>query len=172
MNQLQDAWESYIDTHTDPSGVPYDDEVHQQAEFQRNEEAWAAFEPITLIAARLVTSGEQHRPRLAADLVQPRWGWQLSVLTAATHHLDTIGTSAEQALSDLPPGAGPGSNAHDAVLAARNSAAWPLLEEWALHAPAVVGIRAATVGTDQPRLTTSAPARPVTGASTTPAARR
>ncbi|MFD4829152.1 hypothetical protein ACFWPV_04735 [Streptomyces uncialis] len=172
MNQLQKAWESRIDTHTDPDGWPFDNEAHQQAGTRRNAEAWAAFEPIALIAARLVISSEQDRPRLPCDVMQPRWGWQLSVLTAATHHLDTIGTSAEQALSDLPPGAGPGSDAYDAVLAARNSAAWPLLEEWALHAPAVVGIRAATVRTDRPRLTTSAPALPATSTSTTPAARR
>ncbi|MFI1013119.1 hypothetical protein [Streptomyces sp. NPDC020965] len=162
MNQLQSAWESHIDLHTDPDGWPFDDEAHQQAEARRNAEAWAAFEPIALIAARLVTSSEQRRPRVPSDVSQPRWGWQLGVLTAVAHQLDALSASAEQALSDLPPGAGPGSDAYGAVIAERNAAAWPRLEEWVLHAPAVVGIRAATAGADRPLLTTSAPAQPAT----------
>ncbi|MGW6454411.1 hypothetical protein ACWF94_00545 [Streptomyces sp. NPDC055078] len=172
MTQLQEAWESRIDTHTDPSGVPYDDEAHQQAEVRRDAEAWDAFEPLALIAARLVASGEQHLPRLPAGIVQPRWGWQLSVLAAVTRRLDTVSASAQEALSDLPPGAGPGSDAYETVIAERNTAVWPLLEEWALHAPALLGIRTATAGTDRPRPATSAPAQPATTRPSSPAVRR
>ncbi|MFI1885965.1 hypothetical protein [Streptomyces jumonjinensis] len=171
MDQLQSAWESHIDIHTDPSGVPYDDEAHQQAEARRNAEGWAAFEPIALIAARLVASSEQRRPGLSAGAGQPRWGWQLGVLTAVTQQLDTIGSSAQAALNELPPVAGPGSELYEAVISERNTTAWPLLEEWALHAPAVVGIRAATAGTERTRMTTSAPSPPATTRSS-PAVRR
>ncbi|MFJ4688865.1 hypothetical protein [Streptomyces sp. NPDC088789] len=170
MDRLQSAWESHVDTHTDPSGEPYDDDAHQQAEQQRNAQAWDAYETFAGIAARLVASAEQRRPHLPAGTAQPRWGWQLGVLTALTRQLDTVSTTAEEALSDLPPGAGSGSDAYERVLADRAAAAWPLLEEWALHAPAVVGIRAAA-GPDRPQLTTRAPAPPAPASVSRPVRR-
>ncbi|MEU3599317.1 hypothetical protein ABZ714_11375 [Streptomyces sp. NPDC006798] len=170
MDQLQSAWEYHIDTHTDPNGVPYDDEAHQQAEARRNAEGWAAYEPVALLTERLVISTESRLATLPGSVVQARWGSQLSALTAATRALTVVRTTWDDEITALPPDARPGNAAYDTVTAERDTAVWPLLEEWALHGQAVLDIRAAA-GTERTRMTTRAPAPPATTRSS-PTVRR
>ncbi|MFI1890215.1 hypothetical protein [Streptomyces jumonjinensis] len=167
---LQTAWETYAETHTDPSGWPYDDQAHQQAEQQRSAAAWAAYEPVSLLAVRLVASAENRLPQVPTDAVRSGWVSQLGILASAAHGLDAVRVSWEEELDRLPPNARPGTAVYDTVAAERDEAAWPLLEMWALHGQTVLDIRAAA-GPSRTRLRTTA-APPVTSTSSTPAARR
>ncbi|MFF0448011.1 hypothetical protein ACFYT4_16650 [Streptomyces sp. NPDC004609] len=164
-------WETYTETHTDPSGWPYDDEAHQRAEQRRNAAAWAAYEPVSLLAVRLVASAENRLTRLPSAPDRPGWTSQLGILTSAAHGLDAVRTTWDETLGDLPVNAGPGDPAYDTAAAERDAAAWPLLELWALHGQTVLDIRT-TARSSRPRVQSTAPAPPVASASSTPAARR
>ncbi|MFF8958617.1 hypothetical protein [Streptomyces sp. NPDC014894] len=169
MTQLQGAWESYTENRTDPSGRPYDDDAYRLAEQQRSTAAWAAYEPVSLLAARLVASAENRLPQVSG--ARPGWVSQLGILTSATHGLDAVRGSWEAELDRLPPNARPGTPAYDTIATERDAAAWPLLELWALHGQTILDIRAAA-GPSRNGLQTTAPVPPVTSTSNTPAARR
>ncbi|MEU5162283.1 hypothetical protein AB0G74_22130 [Streptomyces sp. NPDC020875] len=172
MDRLQTAWQTYEDIATDLDGRPYDEDAQRRAQRRRNAAAWAAFEPVSQLAVRLVVSAENRLADLPSTLVQSRWVSQLGALTAAAHGLTVVRATWEEELDSLPPTARPGTPAYDTVTAERNASAWLLLEEWALHGQAVLDIRAAVP--QRPRPTTVAPAAPtaITGSSSTPAARR
>ncbi|MFD9715784.1 hypothetical protein [Streptomyces sp. NPDC059076] len=136
---------------------------------QRNAQAWVAYEPVALLAARLVASAENRLPNVRG--ARPGWVSQLGILTSATHGLDTVRASWDETLDSLPPNARPGTPVYDTAVTERDEAAWPLLDLWALHGQTVLDIRAAA-RPPQARLHTTAPAPPVSNASSTPAARR
>lgn len=169
---ILDAWDAYSDQHTDPDGWPHDDESYGRRAARRDADTWEAAALIRPFARELLSTAAVQLQHLPARTVQPAWPWHLTAANDALDQLDAIEAEGSARLDSLPPSAGPGTEAYDDLVDARNAEAWHALYELALHTPAILAIHAA-VQAAPPHLEAVAPRpTPTVSASPAPAARR
>ncbi|MGY1495743.1 hypothetical protein ACW4TU_03705 [Streptomyces sp. QTS52] len=165
--QVLAAWDAYSDQHTDPDCWPYDDETYGRRAARRDADTWTAATLIRPFARELISTAEVQLQQLPARAVQSPWPWHLASAEAALDQLDAFEEDYGDRLDGLPHSAGPGTEAYDDLIDARNAEARHALNDLALHAPVILAIHTATRHTP-PLLEAVAP-RPVPSVSAPPA---
>ncbi|MEU8543212.1 hypothetical protein AB0C52_25045 [Streptomyces sp. NPDC048717] len=139
------SWERYTIEHTDLDGWPYDQDVYDAREAEKDRALWRAFAPVRDAAADLLNAADTVAER-AGKAGQPWWVWQLDHLRDA---LDRI-TAAQEAFRQVKDEPHATEEAVQAAAGARHARASEALSDWLHHGRAVLEVHAATVRAGQP----------------------
>ncbi|BAU88001.1 hypothetical protein SLA_7135 [Streptomyces laurentii] len=164
------SWERYTIEHTDLDGWPFDQDVYDAREAEKDRALWRAFAPVRDAAADLLNAAGTAVAERAWKTGQSRWTWQLDHLREALDRITAAQDTFLQFLTDEPHAT---EEAVQAAAAARHARASEALSDWLHHGRSVLEVHAATVRAGQPgiRLAASVP-RAATPAPAGPARRR
>jgi hypothetical protein len=110
---------------------------------RRDADTWKAFNRIRTNAKTLLATAETQLQQLPAEVIQPRWSWQLDRLDTALNQLTALQEEWRSTRDSLPSSARPGTAEYDNARAERNAEAWHYLDEWASAGETVLEIHRA-----------------------------